>query len=200
MLSFLYTLPLAAALSLHIPVDCKLGTECFIQNYVDLDRGEGWRDYTCGPLSYDGHKGTDFRARDLVHMRRGIDVLAAADGEVRAIRDGMPDHGLRGGRHESVKHRECGNGVLLEHDNGFQTQYCHLKNGSIAVTKGDAVHAGEVLGQIGLSGQTEFPHVHLEVRDGDGNTIDPFAGPMAGTRCDGKHQPLWHESDRKSVV
>src|SRR5690606_21465600 len=43
------------------PVNCDVGRDCFIQQYVDHDAGDGYSDYRCGPLSYDTHKGTDIR-------------------------------------------------------------------------------------------------------------------------------------------
>ena len=79
-----------------LPVDCEMGTVCFIQNYVDRDPGALARDHACGLLSYDGYKGTDFRVADLVTMRRGIAVIAAAAGTVRGMRDEMPDTGFAG--------------------------------------------------------------------------------------------------------
>ena len=56
---------------LVFPVDCTLGHDCVIQNYVDLDPGTGWHDYQCGFLSYDCHKGTDIRIRDYRAMAEG---------------------------------------------------------------------------------------------------------------------------------
>ena len=79
---------MAAAPALEVPVACEVGSDCFIQFYVDRDTSPEVADYRCGALSYDGHKGTDFRLVDLPAMNRGTVVLAAAAGTVRAIRDG----------------------------------------------------------------------------------------------------------------
>jgi hypothetical protein len=46
-----------------------------------------------------------------------------------------------------------------------------------------------VLGQVGLSGKTQFPHIHLSVRR-NGLVVDPFA-PKAQPACDRKSQGLW---------
>src|SRR3546814_9430952 len=51
--------------------------------------------HTCGPLSYDGHRGIDIRLPTLVEMRRGVAVVAAAAGEVLIARDGQPDRPMR---------------------------------------------------------------------------------------------------------
>ncbi len=181
------------ALTLDTPVDCAIGQECFIQNYVDIDRSDQYHDYRCGPLSYDGHKGTDFRLKNLVQMREGVDVLAAADGEVVNVRDGMDDITFRNLPADALTNRECGNGVLLKHKGGYQTQYCHLMKGSVAVAPQDTVKRGDVLGKIGISGMSEFPHLHLEVRDRDGRIMDPFSGLAENAICDDKAdtKSLW---------
>ena len=63
---------------------------------------------------------------------------------------------------------------MIAHDQGWETQYCHLKQGSISVNAADTVQVGDVLGKIGLSGWTQFPHVYISVRH-NGTRIDPFA-------------------------
>src|SRR3546814_11350495 len=78
-----------------LPLDCPADIACTVQNYIDHDPGPGWRDHTCGPLSYDGHRGIDIRLPTLVEMRRGVAVVAAADGEVPIARDGQPDRPMR---------------------------------------------------------------------------------------------------------
>ena len=47
-----------------------------------------------------------------------------------------------------------------------------------------------MLGSIGLSGKTEFPHLHLSVRYQD-TVVDPFVGPGAEVGCGVKGKPLW---------
>lgn len=158
---------------LDLPVDCVLGETCHIQHYVDRDLSARSRDYTCGPTSYDTHKGTDFALPTLSDMQRGVNVLAAADGTVAALRDGIEDLYYGPRTAAQIKGRECGNGLVLRHEDGYETQYCHMRKGSVAVKEGQRVSRGDVLGQIGLSGKTQFPHLHLSVRK-DGAVIDPF--------------------------
>ncbi|SFJ34523.1 M23 family metallopeptidase [Jannaschia pohangensis] len=165
----------AQDLSLRLPLDCTLGETCFIQQYVDADPGPGARDHTGGPLSYDGHKGTDFRVADVEAMTAGVPVLAPADGMVRALRDGMDDRAITD--LAEVEGRECGNGIVLDHGNGWETQLCHLARGSLRVTQGDRVRQGQPLAEIGLSGATQFPHVHIAVRR-NGDVVDPFVADL----------------------
>ena len=176
--------------SLALPIDCAVGRSCVVQNYVDRDPGPGARDYRCGFLTYDGHKGTDIRVIDATALREGVAVLAAAPGRVRAIRDGMDDVSVKAIGKQAIAGREAGNSVVIVHGDGWETQYAHMRKGSIAVHPGDVVAAGAKLGVVGLSGDTEFPHVHFEVRY-RGKTIDPFVGVAGGEPCSTGKDPLW---------
>jgi hypothetical protein len=183
----------AAEIGLDLPLTCRPGTDCWVVNYVDLDPGPGVRDYACGRASYDGHKGVDIAVRDLGLVARGVPVRAAAAGEVLRMRDGMADaatpQGPAGG---DVAGRECGNGVVLGHGQGWTTQYCHLRRGSVAVKPGARVAAGDVIGWVGQSGLAEFPHVHLEVAK-NGIIVDPFRGvEPGGEACGLGAKPLWN--------
>ena len=171
----------AGAFDFAQPVACTLGTDCHVQNYFDRDPGPGTADVGCGNLTYNGHDGTDFALPSLAAMQAGVDVLAAAPGTVRGIRDGMPDILISDPAAPPLEGRDCGNGVAIDHGNGWETQYCHLKQGSIRVRTGDRVETGQPLGQIGLSGNTEFPHLHLTIRQ-NGVELDPFA-PEPTTAC-----------------
>jgi hypothetical protein len=166
---------------LAFPVECVLGDTCYIQQFMDRDPGPGARDFTCGPLSYDGHSGTDIALPTLRAMEAGVNVLAAAPGRVRGVRDGMADQLYSDATREALAGRDCGNGVAIDHGNGWETQYCHLALGSVAVRPGDMVETGDVLGRIGLSGRTQFPHLHLSLRH-NGEEIDPF-GPGDDAAC-----------------
>lgn len=171
------------------PIACELSRTCEIQHYVDRDPGPGTRDYRCGLQTYDGHKGVDIRVPDMAAERRGVEVLAAAPGKVIGTRDGMADISIRAPGTQSVAGRECGNGVVIDHGGGWQTQYCHMAQGSIAVSNGQEVAAGARLGRVGLSGDTEFPHLHFQVRH-DGQIVDPFAPDMAASGCP-RQAELW---------
>ena len=175
----------AGAPKLSLPVDCRIGETCFIQQYVDVDPSSGAQDYRCGVAAYDGHQGIDIRVLSTrVPETRATAVIAAADGIVRGVRDGMSD-GLRGRDDNSIAGRECGNGVVIDHDGGLQTQYCHLKEGSVRVRRGDRVTRGQRLGDVGYSGLAQFAHVHMTVRRA-GVVVDPFLGRPAALGCNTK--------------
>jgi len=174
--------------SLALPLDCKFGETCFIQQYFDHDPSAGMKDYRCGAMTYDGHDGVDLRVPTMAAQQRGVSVLAAAAGIVKAVRDGIADVIVRMAGFESVRGRECGNGVLIAHDGGWETHYCHMAKGSVHVHDGERVEAGAPLGLVGLSGQTEFPHLHFSVGH-NGAMVDPFAAG-ATDACEVAH-PLW---------
>ncbi|MEL6204899.1 MAG: M23 family metallopeptidase [Pseudomonadota bacterium] len=181
--------PLSAqdGLRLALPIDCTLGDDCYIQQYVDRAPGPDRQDFACGSLANDDHKGTDFAVPTEREMLAGTRVLASAPGRVRGTRDGEPDirQGTEGA--PNVDGRECGNGVAIDHGDGWETQYCHLMRGSLRVSEGDQVEAGDLLGLVGMSGAASFPHVHLSVRK-DGATVDPF---RPGPGCGAAEAPLW---------
>ena len=180
----------APPLSLGLPLDCQPGLDCWIANYFDIDPGPEAVDFRCGRRTTDRHRGTDFAIRDEAAMAEGVPVIAAAPGVVSAVRDGVEDISVAIIGQAAVKERECGNGVLIDHGNGWQTQYCHMRRGSIAVAKGDPVTAGQKLGLVGLSGLTEFPQLHLAVRF-RGKALDPFVGLERGEGCGQPGKPLW---------
>lgn len=194
----------ASAFELAWPADCVAGKTCVIQNYLDDASGPAVHDYQCGAETYDGHDGIDIRVPTLRAMTNGVRVLAAAPGKVARLRDGEPDHGASERENVVVANRECGNGMVIDHGDGWETQYCHMKQGSLLVRPGDTVAAGAPLGQIGLSGNTVFPHVHLSVRR-NGRTVNPFdpdgTAAVAGT-CTPASQSksLWDAATAKLVA
>ncbi len=177
---------------LSLPIACVPHKTCFIQHYVDLDASSEAHDYGCGTASYNKHTGTDFRILSSEAAKAGIAVLASADGVVKARRDGVADQLARNAKLDDIKGRECGNGVLIDHGNGWETQYCHMKQGSVRVEPGQQVKRGDTIGEVGYSGMADFAHVHLTVRHA-GQVIDPFHPDSVNGSCvrDGKTAGMW---------
>jgi hypothetical protein len=182
----------AEPISLALPIACELGVTCFVQNYVDHDSSPMARDYACGGRTYDGHDGTDIRIPNLEIQKKGVEVVAAASGRVARVRDGVDDISVRTIGKAAIIGKECGNGAVIEHENGWQTQYCHLAKGSLRVMAGDRVAEGLPIGLVGLSGDTEFPHLHFTVRH-RGEVIDPFAYGALPSSCGGGRS-IWATS------
>lgn len=187
--------PVTAEPLLTFPVDCELGETCFLQQVVDMDPGPGAADAVCGIASYDGHNGTDIRTPQMVDLAQAGRVVAALPGTVRGVRNDSPDRLIETDTDRAaIDGEQCGNGVLIDHTDGWQTQYCHLARGSVVVKPGQQVEAGQTLGAIGLSGLTQFPHLEFIVRY-EGQVIDPFSGRQARSGCAGDMNPLWAEPD-----
>ena len=184
----------AQEIRLELPLACETGRTCFVQHYVDVDPGSGAQDYQCGTLTYDGHDGTDFR---LPNTAAQVDVIAPAVGRVLRVRDGVQDVSVRVGGHKPVQGSECGNGAVIAHAGGWETQYCHLARGSLAVRPGDDVGIGQRIGRVGLSGLTEFPHLHFTVRR-SGRVVDPFALDAERGSC-GSGRSLWSDKSRQAL-
>ena len=180
-------------ISFDLPARCQLGETCWVVNYVDVDLTVAAKDFQCQARTYNGHDGIDLALRDRGVMEQGVSVIAVAPGTVRRVRDGVADAGLSNpNSREAIAGQECGNGVVIDHGHGWETQYCHLKHHSILVTLGQRVERGSELGLIGLSGQTKFPHVHLTVRH-QGTVIDPFTGRPREAGCGAQGHSLWRD-------
>ncbi|MFC3052072.1 M23 family metallopeptidase [Kordiimonas pumila] len=178
---------------LQFPLACTLGETCWTARYNDREPGPSFTDFTCGSRTQNRHYGTDFALRDLGAMRTGVKVLAAAEGVVKAVRSTEPDISIKEQNPDDINGKECGNGVVIEHSGNWTTQYCHMKQNSIRVAPGDTVSAGDPLGEVGLSGNTEYPHMHLTVRRGK-NRVDPFDGQEIASACTADttdDNPLW---------
>lgn len=180
---------------LGLPLKCEPHKTCFIQNYVDVDSTSAVKDYACGSATYDQHSGVDFRILSAAASKEGVPVLASADGTVKGVRDGVADVFFKAANRSTIAGRECGNGVIIDHGSGWETQYCHMRQGSVRVTKGQAVKKGDQIGEVGFSGMADFAHVHLTVRH-DGKLLDPFLPDAADGKCqaDAKGPGLWEPS------
>jgi murein DD-endopeptidase MepM/ murein hydrolase activator NlpD len=124
-------------------------------------------------LAYNGHRGTDYNG----HLNR-TNVVAAAPGYVVSYWDRSPD-GNRSLRANYVvmRHEVKGRTVFIN--------YHHLELGTIpgkikqATGRNILIPRGELLGKIGLSGNTTGPHLHFEVSDCEGCPgFDPYVAGM----------------------
>ncbi|MGC4750470.1 M23 family metallopeptidase [Micromonospora sp. DT201] len=122
-----------------------------------------------------GHDGVDIAAA------KGTPIHAAASGLVIRVtcnahlRDGSPYSCDVDGHPVTVL--GCGWYVELRHRDSTVTRYCHmLRRPSVDV--GQQVVVGQVIGQVGSSGHSSGPHLHLETHTGEpateSNAVDPI--------------------------
>ena len=106
-----------------------------------------------GPVTSSfGERSDPFNGEGAFHA--GIDISAAFGEAVRATADGTVDTaGMATG---------YGREVILDHGHGIKTLYGHLSG--FAVTEGQQVTRGQIIGYVGLSGRSTGPHLHYEVR------------------------------------
>ncbi|MEO7351607.1 MAG: M23 family metallopeptidase, partial [Marmoricola sp.] len=64
-----------------------------------------------------------------------------------------------------------GNQTIETLTDGTEIWYCHQT--TIGVSPGDTVNGGQQIGTVGSTGNTTGPHLHLEVRPGGGDPVDP---------------------------
>lgn len=166
----------ANAIELRFPVACKLMDNCWITNHVDLNRRTGEReDYMCGKKLTDNNKSTHISLKSRSSVESNIPVIAAANGTVKIAQN-------IGGF--------CGVRVLIEHEKGWESNYCHLNPSTLQVKKGQIVKPGQIIGSIGMSGKTQWPHLSYALLRND-MVFDPFSGKTPLEGCSGYSNPLW---------
>ncbi|MEQ8653599.1 MAG: M23 family metallopeptidase [Kiloniellales bacterium] len=162
-----------------MPFVCPEGQRCPVEVHVDHDPGPGIKDFACGKVTYNGHSGIDFRVEDLLAVAQGVPVVAAAAGTVETVQDDIRDHSpFDYDQAEAASSSVCGNRVVISHGPEWSTHYCHLRQGPSPVQVGQEVKAGDLLGYVGMSGSTNFPHFQfnlLHTPPGKRLDIDPFA-------------------------
>lgn len=94
----------------------------------------------------------------------GIDIAAPKNSKIVAPLDGTVVY---------TKHQSTGYGIhlLINHGNGYYTLYGHCN--SLAVSAGQSVKQGQVIAYVGTTGYSTGYHLHFEVRDGNGNKLNP---------------------------
>ena len=150
--SFIWPLRMANGLN-----DCSY---YFIGNYVDEDTTAGLKDWNCGAVTYNGHRGDDIGTFPYPFYKMDhnqVEVIAAAGGTIINKADGNFDKNC------SVNNLNP-NYLAIQHADGSIAIYYHLKLNSVtSKVVGQTVVTGEYLGVVGSSGSSTGPHLHFEV-------------------------------------
>ena len=124
-----------------------------------------------GPYSFGG-KDSRFGASRTGHTHQGQDVAAA---------EGTPLVAPKSGTIHWRAYQPDGAGyylVLAADGEDYMYAFMHLRQGSLLVSKGGRVTAGQQIAQVGNTGRSEGPHLHFEVWEGvwygGGHPIDPL--------------------------
>lgn len=92
----------------------------------------------------------------------GLPVLSPADGQVVRTRTGEEDHSPM----TVITKDHKSNYVVIEHEKGEFSNIHHLMKDSITVSPGDYVKRGQIIGRIGDTGISMFPHIHFQLDTG----------------------------------
>jgi hypothetical protein len=91
----------------------------------------------------------------------GADVVSPCDGTVVDLRDGLPDQSPPRMDPENA----AGNHVVLDCA-GTRVELAHFRRGSILVAEGQRIATGDAIGEVGNSGNSSEPHLHMHAVDG----------------------------------
>jgi len=129
-----------------------------------------------GPHTF-GADDARFGAGRRGHTHQGQDIIAATGTPIVAPLTGTVRY---------VDNQPSGAGlyVVLDADDGRTLFFAHMVTGSIVVTEGARVTAGQTLGQVGQTGSASGPHLHFEIweggwRDRGGRPVDPLPQLLA---------------------
>jgi murein DD-endopeptidase MepM/ murein hydrolase activator NlpD len=124
-------------------------------------------DWMC--LGPDGRLFHDDSKSNANFCAYGAEVLAVAAGRISDLKDGLPDNaGSNEASSRSITlDNVVGNYLILDLGHERFALYAHLKPGSLRVKVGESVKAGQVLARLGNSGNSDAPHLHFQVMDGN---------------------------------
>lgn len=95
----------------------------------------------------------------------GVPVHAAAAGRVVRVRDGLPEQTPGAFAPGATIQNAGGNHVVVRIAKHRFAFYAHLKTGTVKVRPGQRVKAGQVLGRLGNTGNSDAPHLHFHIMD-----------------------------------
>ncbi|MBU9762395.1 M23 family metallopeptidase [Mycobacterium sp. TNTM28] len=140
------------------PINGKLwAAERFAIDYVQLGAG--------------GRIFSGDRAKVESYPYFGSEVHAVADGPVVAVLDGLDEQVPGVAPRGLTLQQYGGNHIVQDIGDGNYAFYAHLQPNSLKVKPGDSLSAGQVIGALGNSGNSDAPHLHFHVMDGP----DPLA-------------------------
>ena len=119
-----------------------------------------------------GADGLAFRgdpAKNANWSAYGAEVLAVANAVVVDVKDGIPENDPTSDKKAVPINLETvgGNYIILDLGGGYFAFYAHLQPKSIRVRVGDRVRRGQVLALLGNSGNSDAPHLHFHITDGN---------------------------------
>ncbi|GAA1167444.1 M23 family metallopeptidase [Pseudonocardia alaniniphila] len=96
----------------------------------------------------------------------GKQAIAATDGTVVKVIDGLPDQEPGELPAGISLDKADGNSVIVAIEDGLYMLYAHMQAGSLRVEEGQRIARGDPIGLVGNSGNSSVPHLHFHVMDG----------------------------------
>lgn len=118
-------------------------------------------------LANDGNSFTGDKHKNSSYFAWDQPIHAVADGKIIEAKDGIPENVPESGKLAVTITSDtlAGNYIIEDLDNGHYAAYAHLRPGTLKVKVGDSVHAGDVIGHLGNTGNSSEPHLHFQVCD-----------------------------------
>ena len=108
---------------------------------------QGWQ----SNMSHKGELSLDFK------MKTGTSIYAAREGIVIELKEDAEHGGLKD------EFLNDGNHIVIQHNDGSEAGYWHLKHNGALVSLGDTVKKGQLIALSGNTGYSAFPHLHFWV-------------------------------------
>lgn len=175
------------------------GRNAFVSAHVatlrDEARFRAWRGQSYGvdlvKLGAAGMRAQGMLPRDPARYEIfGDPVHAPCTGSVVLAVDGIVDQPVP----DMNRAQMAGNHVILD-CNGIWLVVAHFRRGSLRVRTGDPIESGSVLGEVGNSGNSNEPHLHIHAQR-PGTIADPLGGEPLGLRFDGRYLARNHRVTR----
>jgi len=116
---------------------------------LDLTDFYGWGQTIYSPVS-----GTVIETEDGIEERNPVNILADYTNTVKVTKDFI--------EHGAPSNAITGNYVMIKTDQNVYALLAHLKNGSIKVKAGQTIGVHDEIGQLGHSGNSTMPHLHMQ--------------------------------------
>lgn len=155
-----------------------------LRTLSDDPRFRPWRGQSYGVdlirISASGLRARGLRpAEPDAYLGFGTRVVAPCAGSIVQAVDGQPDNIVP----QTDRHNMAGNHVIVRCGE-FDIVLAHLRRGSVKVTTGDQVKAGEPIGELGNSGNSDEPHLHVHAQR-HAPVDAPFSAEPVPIRIDG---------------
>jgi murein DD-endopeptidase MepM/ murein hydrolase activator NlpD len=154
----------------------KIKFEPPLYNEFCVFQGEGGRSFHYGKAHY------SYDLADCENDSTGIKVHSIANGVVQSLEINQADNPTG----TDVDINAKSNFVVIEHGEGIKSNYYHIKQFSSNLKIGQKIKKGDIIGEIGNSGASSGPHLHISVTDKNSYSVPIKFEKLLRTKSDDK--------------